>query len=110
GYSQAWIWPDPQGHLQATGRDARARKQYRYHPRWREVRDATKYERMTTLRNCHVAVSGDQVKFEFRGKGGVMHSVRVNDRRLARIVRQCMDIPGLRSRTARGPRRRGGSR
>ncbi|MBJ6545879.1 DNA topoisomerase IB, partial [Enterobacter hormaechei] len=41
-----WICPDPNGHLQATGRDARGRKQYRYHPRWREVRDADKYERL----------------------------------------------------------------
>src|SRR5829696_5885414 len=41
-----WICPDPRGHLQATGRDARGRKQYRYHPRWREVRDSTKYHRM----------------------------------------------------------------
>jgi DNA topoisomerase-1 len=45
-YTQVWICPDSRGHLQATGRDARGRKQYRYHPRWRETRDATKYERM----------------------------------------------------------------
>ncbi|MGI4816260.1 MAG: DNA topoisomerase IB [Janthinobacterium lividum] len=45
-YQQVWICADPRGHLQATGRDARGRKQYRYHPRWRETRDATKYERM----------------------------------------------------------------
>jgi len=45
-YTDVWICPDPQGHLQAVGRDARGRKQYRYHPRWREVRDADKYERM----------------------------------------------------------------
>jgi DNA topoisomerase-1 len=45
-YVDVWICPDPRGHLQATGRDARGRKQYRYHPRWRETRDATKYERM----------------------------------------------------------------
>src|SRR5213076_265378 len=44
-WTGVWICPDPQGHLQATGRDARGRKQYRYHPKWREVRDATKYER-----------------------------------------------------------------
>jgi DNA topoisomerase I len=41
-----WICPRDDGHLQATGRDARGRKQYRYHPRWREVRDETKYGRM----------------------------------------------------------------
>ncbi|MBG6470134.1 DNA topoisomerase IB [Pseudomonas aeruginosa] len=45
-YREVWICPDPNGHLQATGRDARGRKQYRYHPRWREVRDADKYERL----------------------------------------------------------------
>ncbi|MCB2254422.1 DNA topoisomerase IB [Pseudomonas chlororaphis] len=45
-YTDVWICADPQGHLQATGRDARGRKQYRYHPRWREVRDADKYSRL----------------------------------------------------------------
>ena len=45
-WTDVWISPDPQGHLQATGRDARRRKQHRYHPRWREIRDETKYTRM----------------------------------------------------------------
>src|SRR5207302_9861619 len=45
-WTDVWICPDPRGHLQATGRDARGRKQYRYHPRWREARDETKYGRM----------------------------------------------------------------
>lgn len=45
-YEDVWICPDPRGHIQATGRDARGRKQYRYHPRWRATRDADKYERM----------------------------------------------------------------
>ena len=45
-WTDVWICPIPRGHLQATGRDARGRKQYRYHPRWREVRDETKYGRM----------------------------------------------------------------
>ncbi len=45
-YTDVWICPIQNGHLQATGRDARGRKQYRYHKRWREVRDETKYERM----------------------------------------------------------------
>src|SRR5512134_136255 len=45
-WRDVWICPDANGHLQATGRDARGRKQYRYHPRWREVRDGNKYERM----------------------------------------------------------------
>ena len=45
-YTDVWISPWPNGHIQATGRDAKGRKQYRYHPRWREVRDETKYGRM----------------------------------------------------------------
>ncbi len=45
-WTDVWICPRPDGHLQATGRDGRGRKQYRYHPRWRAVRDATKYDRM----------------------------------------------------------------
>jgi DNA topoisomerase I len=45
-WTDVWINPDPRGHLQATGRDARGRKQYRYHPRWREIRDETKFTRM----------------------------------------------------------------
>jgi DNA topoisomerase-1 len=48
-WRDVWICPFPEGHLQATGRDARGRKQYRYHPRWREVRDGTKYTRMIAL-------------------------------------------------------------
>ena len=150
-WTNVWISPDPRGHLQATGRDARGRKQYRYHPRWREVRDQTKYHRMigfaqalpdirrrtsqaldraglprekvvaavvqllektlirvgndeyakqnrsfglTTLRDGHVEVKGSVVRFSFRGKSGVEHEVDLDDRRLARIVRQCRDIPG----------------
>jgi DNA topoisomerase-1 len=150
-YTDVWICPDPRGHLQATGRDARGRKQYRYHPRWRGVRDETKFERMmafgralprirraidrdldlpgmphrkvvatvvrllettlmrigneeyartnrsfglTTLRARHVSVSGSELRFTFRGKGGVLHRLRINDRRIARVVRRCMEIPG----------------
>jgi DNA topoisomerase-1 len=48
-YTDVWICPLPNGHLQATGRDARGRKQYRYHPRWREVRDETKFGRMVAF-------------------------------------------------------------
>ncbi|WP_120992980.1 DNA topoisomerase IB [Stutzerimonas urumqiensis] len=150
-YTQVWICPDPNGHLQATGRDARGRKQYRYHPRWREVRDEDKYERMlafgralprlracvekdlaqpgigrdkviatvvslldatlirvgnscyardnksyglTTLRDRHVEVNSRSIRFNFRGKSGVEHALRVNDPRLARIVKRCQDLPG----------------
>lgn len=150
-WTEVWICQDPRGHLQATGRDARGRKQYRYHPKWRVARDGTKYERMiafahvlpvirrktaahlakpglprekvlatvvqllektlirvgndeyakanrsfglTTLRDGHVRVTGASVRFSFRGKSGVEHEVDLNDRRLARIVKQCRDLPG----------------
>src|SRR6202171_2454122 len=45
-YEEVWICTNPRGHLQATGRDARRRKQYRYHPEWRLLRDGAKFERM----------------------------------------------------------------
>src|SRR5919197_2617417 len=150
-WTEVWVCPSPRGHLQATGRDARGRKQHRYHPRWREARDETKYERMiafgealprirerverdlalpdlprekllatviqlldrtlirvgneeyarqngsfglTTLRSRHVAVSGRTVRFRFRGKRGLKHTVEVDDRGLARIVSRCQDLPG----------------
>ena len=150
-WTGVWICPVPHGHIQAVGRDARGRKQYRYHPRWREIRDETKYGRMidfgralprirrrvqddvaraglprekvlaavvgllettlirvgneeyarqngsyglTTLRAKHVRVDGGRVRFEFRGKGGKPHVVALTDRRLARVVRQCQDLPG----------------
>jgi DNA topoisomerase-1 len=150
-YTDVWICPIPNGHLQATGRDARGRKQYRYHKRWREIRDENKYGRMiafaqalpairkrietdlglsglprekvlatvvqllettairvgndeyakdngsyglTTLRNQHAKVEGSTVRFSFRGKSGVRHAIDLRDRRLARIVRKCQDLPG----------------
>src|SRR6185312_9494914 len=45
-WTEVWICPDRRGHVQATGRDAKGRKQYRYHPRWRAVRDANKFDRL----------------------------------------------------------------
>src|SRR5436190_22372884 len=48
-YTNVWICPSANGHIQATGRDARGRKQYRYHERWREVRDENKYDRMVVF-------------------------------------------------------------
>ncbi len=150
-WTDVWICPVPNGHLQATGRDARGRKQYRYHPEWRSVRDETKFGRMilfgealpklrerierdlsqrglprtkvlaavirllettlirvgnreymkqnnsfglTTLRDGHVDVDGAKIRFEFRGKSGKDHSVEIHDRRLARVVKQCRDLPG----------------
>lgn len=150
-WTDVWIAPLEDGHLQATGRDARRRKQYRYHVRWREVRDQTKYGRMllfgaalpgirtrvdadlalpgmprdkvlalvvrllettfirvgneeyarennsfglTTLLDRHVRIDGADIQFRFRGKGGKMHAIRVNDRRLARLIRHTRDLPG----------------
>jgi DNA topoisomerase I len=150
-WTDVWICTSSTGHLQVTARDGRGRKQYRYHPRYREVRDGTKFSRMiefsevlprirqrverdisqptlsrekvlatvvwllektlirvgsdeyardngsfglTTLRRRHVEVSGAKLRFEFRGKSGVAHSVAVTDRRIARIIQHCQDLPG----------------
>jgi len=150
-WTDVWICPDEHGHLQATGRDGRGRKQYRYHPRWREVRDEVKYGRLiafaqalpatrqrtdrdlaqpglprekvlaavvqllektlirvgneeyarqngsvglTTMKDGHAKVHGGRVRFEFRGKSGIGHAIDLDDRRLARIVKACRDLPG----------------
>src|SRR6266571_1736879 len=150
-WTDVWICFNEYGHIQATGRDAKGRKQYRYHSKWREVRDGTKYHRMmhfaktlprirrrvrkdvsltdlprekvlaavvrllettlirvgneeyarhnrsyglTTLRSQHVTVEGTRLRFEFRGKGGKHHAVGISDRQLARVVRQCQELPG----------------
>src|SRR3954452_7952419 len=55
-WTDVWICPDPRGHLQATGRDARGRKQYRYHARWREVRDEVKYGRLIAFAQALPAI------------------------------------------------------
>jgi DNA topoisomerase-1 len=150
-WTDVWISPTRRGHLQATGRDARGRKVYRYHPRWRKVRDEAKYGRLvdfaralprirrrtgrdlrlrglprekvlavvvrlleetlirvgndeyarenrsyglSTMRSRHVSVRGESIRFSFRGKAGKEHEVDVRDRRLARIVKQCQELPG----------------
>ena len=150
-YEDVWICRIANGHLQAVGRDARGRKQYRYHARWRLVRDESKFGKMlvfgrvlpeirrrvaddltrpglprekvlasivrllemtlarvgneeyakanrsfglTTLRNQHVRVDGNRLAFDFRGKHGLKHHIDLRDRRLARIVKRCRDIPG----------------
>jgi DNA topoisomerase I len=150
-WTDVWICASSSGHLQVTARDARGRKQYRYHVRYRAVRDDTKFERMiefsevlpsirrrverdiasphlsrekvlatvvwllektlirvgsdeyardngsfglTTLRRRHVEVSGTTLRFEFRGKSGVAHSVAVSDRRMARIIQRFQELPG----------------
>ena len=154
-YTQVWICPLPNGHLQATGIDARGRKQYRYHADWRSMKDESKFERLeafalalprirarvardlqlprgsktsgrsqvlaavvrlldttllrvgneeyastngsyglTTLRTRHAAVQGQALRLRFRGKSGVMHDARLDDPRVARVVRQCQQLPG----------------
>jgi DNA topoisomerase-1 len=150
-WTDVWICPIKRGHLQATGRDGRGRKVYRYHPRWREVRDEAKYGRLvefaralprirrrterdlrrrglprekvlalvvrlleetlirvgndeyardnrsyglSTLRDRHVDVRGERITFSFRGKAGKDHEIGLRDRRLARLVKQCQEIPG----------------
>src|SRR2546430_3412354 len=150
-WTDVWICRDPNGHIQATARDARGRKQYRYHPSYRETRDRSKFRRMlefsevlpvlrerverdlragdltrrqilatvvrlldktlirvgkdeyaranrsfglTTLRRRHVQVEGALLRFSFRGKSGVEHSVAITEPRLARIIQRCQDLPG----------------
>jgi DNA topoisomerase-1 len=150
-WTDVWICPIKRGHLQATGRDSKGRKVYRYHPRWREVRDEAKYGRLiefaralprirrrtqrdlrrrglprekvlalvvrlleetlirvgneeyardnrsfglSTLRDRHVEVRGESITFSFRGKSGKDHQIGLRDRRLARLVKQCQEIPG----------------
>jgi DNA topoisomerase-1 len=152
-YEDVWICADPQGHIQATGRDAKGRKQYRYHPDWSAVRGETKFQHMaafgralpkirarvdadlrkhdlshdkvvatvvrlleltlirvgndqyakenksfglTTLRNRHVKSEGAALKFEFKGKSGVMHKTGVQDRRLVRVIKALQAMPGQR--------------
>jgi DNA topoisomerase-1 len=150
-YTDVWICAKANGHIQATGRDAKGRKQYRYHPAFREARESTKYERMlefaqglpalrakieehmalrglprekvlatvvhllettlirvgnadyakqnksyglTTLRDPHVKVEGAELRFQFKGKSGKTWQLQVKDRRVARIVKACQDLPG----------------
>jgi DNA topoisomerase IB len=66
-WKDVWICPDPRGHLQAVGRDARGRKQYRYHPKWREVRDETKYDRMIGFARARTFASGPRRIFAATG-------------------------------------------
>ncbi len=150
-YANVWICPQPRGHIQATGIDARGRKQYRYHADWRSLRDASKFSHilafgdilptlrattekhmamrglprqkvlatvvallektlirvgndeyartnksygLTTLRHKHVEVSGQTIRFRFKGKSGKQWNLKLADRRIAKIVRACTDIPG----------------
>jgi DNA topoisomerase-1 len=150
-WTDVWICAAADGHIQATGRDAKGRKQYKYHAEYREAREQSKYEHLfafaaalptiratvaehmslrglprekvlatvvhllettlirvgndeyarnnqsyglTTLKSDHVAVEGSEVRFQFTGKSGKQWSLAMRDRRVARIVRACQELPG----------------
>lgn len=150
-YTDVWICPDPNGHIQSTARDARGRKQYRYHEQWKLLRDTNKYQQLeafgsalprirrlaraemkakgltqqritalvvcllestlirigtkhyartnksyglTTLRRRHASVVGSTIRFQFKGKSGVHHDVSVRDRRIASVLKRCLELPG----------------
>jgi DNA topoisomerase I len=150
-WTDVWISPKPNGHIQATGRDAKGRKQYRYHAEFREVREGVKFEHLmefarllpkirakvsehmslpglprekvlattvhllettlirvgnedyaknnnsfglTTLRHSHAKINGSELRFQFKGKSGKTWRIKVNDRRVAKIVKACQDLPG----------------
>ncbi len=150
-WQDVWICRHANGHIQATGRDARGRKQYRYHARWRAAQDEHKYERviafaralpkirravardlrkrglprekvlaaavrllettlirvgndeyardnhsfgLTTMHDEHVKIRGAKIRFDFRGKHGIEHEIDLEDRRLAKIVHACRELPG----------------
>lgn len=150
-WSDVWICASDNGHIQATGRDARGRKQYRYHTDWQQTRDGVKFDRiltfanllpqlrervkgdmskrglgrekvlatvvyllettlirignkeyvrqnesygLTTLEDRHVAFVGSEIRFKFRGKSGKEWKLKITDRRIARIVRACQELPG----------------
>ena len=150
-WTDVWICSNDSGHLQATGRDARHRKQYVYHAAWVAERDSNKFDALqsfagvlprirravrrdlalpelskervlaavvqlmdrslirvggeryrrengsfglTTLRNRHVRANGAAIALDFRGKAGVRHQIRIEDERVSRVVRDCLDLPG----------------
>lgn len=150
-WTAVWICLFDNGHVQATGRDKRGRKQYRYHPRWKEIRTESKYEKLltftqvlpsirqkvdadlrrrglqrervmaavvrlmeltlfrignseyarlnnsfglTTLRDRHVEIENSRIRLSFRGKRGIRYETDICDRRVARIIRDCRDLPG----------------
>lgn len=150
-WKNVWISPVANGHIQATGLDARNRKQYRYHARWNSLRKVTKYHHLyefgktlpalrqrldadinskdlteekvlatvislmehtyirignesyekmygsyglTTLKDQHVKIHGSDIEFSFKGKKGVYHRITLKNKKLAKIVKECRDIPG----------------
>lgn len=150
-WENVWICRRANGHLQATGRDARGRKQYIYHPDFRDAREANKFARilafarclplireqvsrdmarrglprekvvatvvhllestlirignpdyarenksygLTTLRDPHVKINGSELRFRFTGKCGKVWRLSIRDRRVAKVVKACQDLPG----------------
>jgi DNA topoisomerase-1 len=150
-WMDVWICPVENGHIQATGQDLRRRKQYRYHERWNQLRNETKFHRLyefgralpqlrlqlekdlsgkeltqqkvlatvislmertfirvgnneyektngsyglTTLKDKHVVITGNRMQFSFKGKKGIHHNISLTNKRLARMVKQCREIPG----------------
>ena len=87
-WNNVWICPNPHGHIQATGRDAKGRKQYRYHPKWREIRDETKYDRMIAFGEA-LPIIREQVEQDLKRSGLPIEKV------LATIVR-LLDITSIR--------------
>jgi DNA topoisomerase-1 len=150
-WTNVWICPLPNGHIQATGLDLRKRKQYRYHPQWNALRNETKFHRLpefgkalpklrlrleedmtrqelceekviatvislmertyirignndyekmygsyglTTFKDKHVSIKGNEIQFSFKGKKGVFHEISLKNKKLAKAVQACRDIPG----------------
>jgi DNA topoisomerase-1 len=87
-YTDVWICPTPHGHIQATGRDARGRKQYRYHPKWREVRDETKFGRILAFSDVLPRIR-NRIKRDLNRQGLPREKV------LATVV-QLLDCTGIR--------------
>jgi DNA topoisomerase-1 len=150
-WTDVWICADSDGHIQATGRDVRGRKQHRYHAKFRETRDQSKFDHLlefgvalpkiraailrdlrrpdlprrkvlaavvrllditsirignedyaaqnksyglSTLRDRHAKIAGDEIKLIFMGKSGKEWRVRLKDKRVAKVMKAAQDLPG----------------
>jgi DNA topoisomerase-1 len=87
-WTDVWICASPSGHLQATGRDARGRKQYRYHPEWRRTRDETKYAMLPAFARALPAIR-EQVETDLRQPG-------LSRTRVIAVVVALLDETGMR--------------
>lgn len=150
-WKDVWICSKENGHLQATGKDEKGRKQYIYHPDWVKITQENKFSKMvdfglnlpkirsrirydlsskeidkrkilatliwllehtfirvgneeyskendsfglTTLRNKHVKIHGSEIIFEFKGKSGVFHTLRITNPTIAKTIKKCVELPG----------------